>query len=541
MREQTMTTATVLLRQGKREQIWQKYCGFLDLEIEAYMAIQRRLLEEQLPRLASCSLGKRLMQGREPRTLEEFRARVPFTTYRDYAPLLASRDDEPLPEKPVAWVHTSGRSGEYDYKWVPYTRRMFEIIGESTVAAFIMASAKRRGDVVLRPRMKFPYAVAPEPYISGLLVASLLEQIDFVSFPSIAESAAMDFQERIQSAFMSALNEGLDFFFGVSSILMRISSSFVDMGARRGSAPPMHLTARGLLRLSGAILKSRLQGRQLLPRDIWKVKGALCGGMDTSIFKAKVADSWGVEPLEGYASTELGIIAAQTWAREGLTFFPEPNFWEFITEKDYRSLMENPSYIPPSLLLNEVQPGSEYVLVGTSCHGGALVRYIVGDLIKIVSLGEPATGVRLPQMVFVSRIDDLIDVGGFTRLTEKTIWQAIEDSGVPYEEWTIRKEARGDQPVLHLYVEMRDGEGTPEDVREAVRTALKTLDPPYRDLEEMTGIQPLAVSLLSKGTFRRYFEERQAAGADPAHMKPPHINPSEKVIDKLLGMSAWKL
>ena len=30
------------------DRIWQEYCGFLDLDLESYMKIQRRLLEEQI-------------------------------------------------------------------------------------------------------------------------------------------------------------------------------------------------------------------------------------------------------------------------------------------------------------------------------------------------------------------------------------------------------------------------------------------------------------------------------------------------------------
>ena len=43
-----MTTAAELLRQGRRDEFWQRYCGFLDLSIDEFMTIQQRLLTEQL-------------------------------------------------------------------------------------------------------------------------------------------------------------------------------------------------------------------------------------------------------------------------------------------------------------------------------------------------------------------------------------------------------------------------------------------------------------------------------------------------------------
>jgi hypothetical protein len=188
-----------------------------------------------------------------------------------------------------------------------------------------------------------------------------------------------------------------------------------------------------------------------------------------------------------------------------------------------------------------VRPEEEYVLVGTNFHGGALVRYILGDLIRVIALEDRGAGVRLPQIVFAARIDDLIDIGGFTRLTEKSIWQAIENSGVLYTDWTIRKEATAKEPVLHLYLEPAEEGSNAAGVADRIHGCLKEIDAPYRELEEITGLKPLKVTLLAKGTFRRYFEERQAAGADLAHLKPSHMNAPEGVIRNLLRMSAWKI
>lgn len=540
-REVDQRTATDLLRQGKRKEIWDRYCGFLDLDINGFMDYQRSLLEEQLQRLSECELGFHIMKGQKPKTLEEFRAVAPITTYKDYAPYLLPKREDALPEKPFTWVHTSGRSGEYDYKWIPWPRRLFEKVGEAFLAAFLIAAAHEKGEVVLEEGMKFPYLLAPPPYISGVITESLLEQFAFTVLPALDQAVQMEFQQRIQTAFASAMNEGLDFFWGMTSILMKIGESFSKPGGSGGSALKMLLKPKAFLRIAKALVRSRLERRPLMPKDIWKVKGAICGGMDTTILKDKVAALWGVVPLEGYGCTEFGAIATQTWAHENLTFYPQMNFWEFIDEGDYRRLVADPSYMPKALMLNEVQPGEEYVLVGTNFHGGAMVRYILGDLVRIVGLEDPTVGIRLPQMTFSSRIDGLIDIGGFTRLTEKTIWKALEDSNVPYEDWTVRKEYRGEQPILHMYVELREESTEADAIADKVRENLRRLDEPYRDLEDITGLKPLCVTLLSKGTFQRYFEERQAAGADLAQLKPSHVNASGKVVENLLRMSSWRI
>jgi hypothetical protein len=54
----------------------------------------------------------------------------------------------------------------------------------------------------------------------------------------------------------------------------------------------------------------------------------------------------------------------------------------------------------------------------------------------------------------------------------------------------------------------------------------------------MLGYHPLQVTLLHAGTFNRYLQDRQAAGADLAQLKPQHVSRSDEIIDRLLRMSA---
>ena len=77
--------------------IWQQYCGFLDLSLSEYMAIQERLMLEQIALYAKCPLGRKIMDGAAPQTLDEFRAVVPLTTYRDYADILLENYYDQLP------------------------------------------------------------------------------------------------------------------------------------------------------------------------------------------------------------------------------------------------------------------------------------------------------------------------------------------------------------------------------------------------------------------------------------------------------------
>ena len=85
------------LHQYTKEEIWEEYCGFLTLTSEEFMAIQNRLLMEQIELWSASGLGQSILKGKYPRTIEEFREMVPLTTYEDYANTLLGKQTSALP------------------------------------------------------------------------------------------------------------------------------------------------------------------------------------------------------------------------------------------------------------------------------------------------------------------------------------------------------------------------------------------------------------------------------------------------------------
>ena len=124
-----MSTAIELLREGRREEIWKKYCGFIDLSLEEFMDVQRRLLMEQIDVLSKCELGRKLLGNPAPVSVEEFRERVRMTRYDAYEPYLPERREDVLPSEPYWWLHTSGRSGG-GFKWAPMSQDAARRLGD---------------------------------------------------------------------------------------------------------------------------------------------------------------------------------------------------------------------------------------------------------------------------------------------------------------------------------------------------------------------------------------------------------------------------
>lgn len=533
--------AVELLRQGRDRELWQMCCGFLSLDLPGFMAVQNRLMLEQIKALRASPLGRKLFRGAYPETVDEFRTEVPLTDYTAYCPELEQQREDFLPAPTASWVHTSGRSGEYACKWVPISEAYLHELSLIMYGVGILSCCRGWGDVSrVSADPRIAYMVAPRPYMSGTLADIIREQTPVDFLPSLEESEALGFEERVKLGFGQALSQGLDYFFGLSLVLVAVGEKFRESSGKVDIRPLLNQPG-ALFRLGRGLVRSRLAGRALLPRDIWSVRGIMCGGLDSSIYRDKIKELWGRYPLDVYASTEGSIIATQTWDYGGMTFVPNLNFLEFIPEREHFKWQLDHSYQPHTVLLDGVETGEVYELVISNFHGGSLVRYRIGDMVRITSLRNDNLGIETPQMVFERRADDLLDFV-VIRLSEKTVWQAIEATGIPYVDWTANKTPGA--PVLNIYIELKDGVPANEpEIARAIQTRIMTAETDeystsnaHDDLADMIKFQ-VKVRLLPRGAFAAYRTRRQAEGADLAHLKPPHINPPPKILSLLMGLS----
>jgi len=502
------------------------------------MRIQKRLLMEQVDLYRNCEMGKHIMVGGIPRDIEEFREMVPLTTYDDYSPFLLKRRMDVLPRKPILWQCTSGKTGEYQHRWVPVTARMVDEMESLIYALMFFSSCRERGEINMRVGDRMLYGMAPPPYATGTMTRAFPSEL-FRLLPDIGDAERLPFEERIKQGFEMALSQGLDGCIAMSSVAEAIGRRFSQHGSQKtGTMRRLRENPGMMLRLAQGMLKARLAGRPIMPKDLWNLKCLVTFGIDGAVFREKIKDMWGRYALDFHGCTEAMIIAMQTWDYQGMTFVPNLNFFEFIPEADALRLREDDTFTPRTLLMDELVPGN-YELVITSLHGGPFMRYRLGHLIKIHSLRNEELNIDIPQMSFIARIDDQIDLAGFTRLGEKVIWQAIENTGLAYEDWVARKEVNG-KPVLHIYVELKGASRYEMDVKVArmIHGQLKKLDSPYADLEAFTGIYPLKVTLLPTDAFKNLKRYLQSAGGDLASHKVLHINPSDETLAILTSVPA---
>ena len=524
------------LHEYSKEEIWQEYCGFLTLSKEGFMDIQKRLLMEQIELWSSCGLGQSILKGKHPRTIEEFREMVPLTTYEDYAPTLLSKQTGDLPGEPVLWVQTTWEGGVHPIKVAPYTKGMLDTFKHNVMSCLILATSRKKGDFDISVTDHMLYALAPLPYVTGLLPLLFKDEIDIEFLPSVRDAVNMSFKERNVQGFKLGMKKGIEYFFGLGSVLYYVSQSITSMPLGRKKSLKDRLSSispKMMARYMVAKKKCRKENRELLPKDLFQLKGFMCAGTDNRCYKEDLERMWGIPPMEIFAGTESTCIGCETWSREGVYFLPDACFYEFIPENELDKNLADPEYQPRTILWDEVVPGGVYEIVLTVLKGGAFARYRIGDMFRCTGIGSQLENNQIPRFQYIDRVPQVIDIAGFTRITENSINQAIELSSLPIAAWTAKKEfTDNNRPYLHLYVELeRDNlAGSAVSIRilqDQLGIYFRYLDQDYEDLKKILGVDPLKITLLKCGTFETY---RRRFGTPIRSM-----NPGSREISDLLG------
>jgi len=506
--------------------IWKAYLGFLDLTLEEFMKIQERLLLEQIDLLNKCKFGKKILGPKDIRNIKDFREYVPLTTYDDYADTLLNKRSEDLPSEPLHWVQTTWKGGKKPIKLAPYSKTMVEEHTKMFLSSLILSTSKKRGHFNLRNHDRFLYGMAPLPYLTGFAPYILKNEIDFKYLPSTERAEKLSFRERNKVGFNLAVTKGADLFFGLASVLVKIGEAFENDSNNGKIGMPSN--AKQAVKMLKAWYKKKIKKERLLPKDLFEFKGIVCGGTDSDTYKSQIEYYFGITPLEIFGGTESAAVATETWSRNGLTFFPDVNFLEFIPESEMKKEKEKDGYSPQTILFDEIKDGETYELVITKLRGGAFVRYRIGDIIKCVGLENVEDEIKLPQVKYIDRVNNIIDLSGFTRITKQIIGDAIKLSGLKIPSWTACKEYGESRPYINLYIEDIIGENISE-IREKVNEQMKLLDSDYNDVHALLGHDPLKLTILTKGTFGKYKHLFNNSIC--------HINPTEEELSNLITCS----
>ena len=392
---------------------------------------------------------------------------------------------------------------------------MLDTFKHNVISCLILTTSRKRGEFDISVTDHMLYALAPLPYATGLLPLLLEDEIDLEFLPSAKEAVNMSFRERNAQGFKLGRKKGIEYLCGLGRVLYYVSQSITTLNQEKKSLKELLLgtSPQMIARYLVAKKNCKKENRELLPKDLFPLKGFMYAGTDNRCYKADLEKMWGVPPMEIFAGTEPTCIGCETWSREGGYFFPDSCFYEFIPEDELDKNIENPAYQPRTVLWDEVVPGGIYEIVLTVLKGGAFARYRVGDVFRCTGIGSELDHNNIPRFQYIDRVPQVIDIAGFTRITEKSINQAIQLSRLPIAARTAKKEfTENYRPYLHLYVELQRSNLVNSAIsirilQDQLGIYFRYLDQDYEDLKKILGIDPLKITMLKCGTFEMYEEK----------------------------------
>ena len=493
--------------------VWERYCGFLDLTVEEFRHIQDSLLSEQLEKVF-CNPEFRLLMGEQDiQNIDDFRNSVKLKNYTDYEPYF--RDDNSAIASPdtAYWVHTSATRGTF--KRMPYTQRFHGVQVRNVLAALILSSARKSGDVSISPGCSIMNLLPGKPFVSASIAKGIVERFTFKPIPSLSVNEQSGFNKKLDAAIFGGLKSDVDYVIGMTSSLLKVGPRFRKVWNKERKKLPIFFKLSPFV--VWRLFKSGFR-KNIYPKSAWKVKGVVCWGVDSDILEATVKEQWGREPIQLFGSTEGGIMAIQDWQKGPMAYLPDCVYFEFIPEEYVHSAN------PPTVLIDEVEDGKAYEMVLTNFYGMPLIRYRQGDMVRI---SRDANTNRVPRFTFMGRADDTIDAFGIARLNTAAITDALLKADLAPKDWFVIKDFVDGKVLLKFYLESNHVTN-PQDIEKQINQSLKSTDRHWAEAVYTMAYNPIRVKLVPSGTFQKAKEQYLLPW-------PPAVNPPQAFIDLIEG------
>ena len=126
-------------------------------------------------------------------------------------------------------------------------------------------------------------------------------EIDVQFLPPVKQAASMSFKDRNILGFKQGMKQGIDYFFGLGSVTYYISKSFSSLtnSSSHSSLKKaiVSISPQILARYFVAKRNCRKENRNLIPRDLFHLKGMVVAGTDNACYKKDLEEMWGVYRL----------------------------------------------------------------------------------------------------------------------------------------------------------------------------------------------------------------------------------------------------
>jgi GH3 auxin-responsive promoter len=503
---------------------------------------QRRVLASCIRRNAGTAYG-RAHGFAGIRSAEEYRSRVPLTTYDDYQPLverIAAGEAGVLTAEPVKLLEPSSGSTAAA-KLIPYTRSLRAEFGRAIapwiVDLFLRDPALAAGPgywsvspAIARKRTAGGVPVGFEDdsqYLGGLLgrlvgaalavPAEVRHVADMKSFRYVTLLFLLRCRElRLISvwhpSFLTLLLDAL------APNWDRLLEDLAAGSVRPPRALPLSLGAR----LGARLRPDRRRAAELSglrPEETWKIWPRL-----------RLLSAWG----DSHAAMSLpelrralpaprlqpkGLIATEAFV--SLPFGGErllavrSHFFEFLTDDG------------GSLMAHQVEVGGVYSVAVTT--GGGLYRYRLRDRVRVTGFSG-----HTPALCFLGKEDGISDLRG-EKLSEDHVAGVLARvlTGLNVRFAMLAPEFSARAPGYSLFLESA---AAPSASLEQELEAALGANPHYRYCVELGQLRPVRVVRLAAGGVDAYLRRCRELGQRPGDVKPRALSPRCDWA-KVLGVS----
>jgi GH3 auxin-responsive promoter len=467
------------------------------------------------------------------RDADDYRARVPLSTYEDLRAWLEQDAGALTGERPLALLTTSASTGKP--KAIPYTARFRDSI-RAAHDVFSAACFRDFPDLPLgrgpTPRaiglyqVSAPAAIGPgnvplDSYVSRLFDVALPEDPFFFALPRQVY-AVPDARRRLYIMMLLGADWDLRALRATNPTTLLL---FARVLAESTEALVADLAAPERARLEPAVRalarprpdlarKLALLDRPLRPRDLWPRlellvtwRGGTCG-----LYERFLHEQFGPVRIRApiFAASE-GVVAIPL-ADEMAGGVPAlaSSFFEFRPLEDSAR----------TLLVDELEPGARYELVLTSPAG--MYRYLIGDIVEVEGRYQACPTIR-----FVARKGRTSSLTG-EKLTELQVEDAVARAsarvGCAPMFWLLSP-AIAARPSYVLCVDWGALAAAPEVgalLARSVDEELARLNVEYRAKRDSDRLGPVALLETVPGEFER-LQAGGLSGGRAANYKLPHL------------------
>ncbi|KAM9426505.1 GH3 domain-containing protein [Pholidichthys leucotaenia] len=236
-----------------------------------------------------------------------------------------------------------------------------------------------------------------------------------------------------------------------------------------------------------------------------------------------------------YAATE-GLIGVNLWPQEASRHYllcPRSMFCEFLPERSLDIEM------PHTLLMEEVKEGENYELVVTNASG--LFRYRLGDIVKVVGFHN-----QCPVVEFQYRRGQMLNVRGekvsealFLGALKKAVTQWLGAQLVDYccaESGILGDLIGGSDPHYQVFLELNGVRKLTEEQRHKLDVCLQQDSAVYKSFRIKGSIGPMRVQLVAEGAFKELRRQMMAhSSTSPNTFKMHRVLHRKEYAEFLLG------